>query len=727
MRRFSSPYLALCVLLGAAACGEASGPAGSSAGLAAGLTAIPNKSVSVAAAGPAATHVCTPPAGPVRPRYIAALENGAPCQAVGSWSASPLFGQGPSKPLWAQLEAAGTPLPAPLARFCVYTWSGAGAPVSGPTVNQCVALDPDPDVVVPQIDPAIVLSTVQEDRALRALGAHPATPGRPPATWPYGNPEGPAYLAIVDTADSSAPGDAVPAYAGAAPRHRHGLAMRALVEAVRCPFDQAACHDRQFFAQAFPYDATHATPLPSGGQRGSLGSLAAAVVEAVARWKTRPDAASSPLVINMSLGWDPTHGDLPAAAGGLLANPDPGVPAPVQAVYAALAWASCEGALSMAASGNDRGASCEQSGPMAPASWEAHESPAAACSAFGLPAGAGGVPLVYAAGGLDEADRPIVNARRHSMPRRAAFAHQTSLTTSGGDHTQPWTGTSLSTAALSAIAAQVWSHGPADAAATVMTRVEQHGVALPLAVDLRGVGTSPAAPVLRIDAHAAMQAVTGATNPYAPRSTGLPSGTRKSTLTGATEALVSSRLYALGSPPQPTVLTSRSNTEVCSPDTVVVHVLPGSHPQPTPPLDALSDETRPQPHVAICPNCVVRKTTTSSSTTSSSTLTTPTLAPATAYTAFLELDPTYTGATVDQPALTFHDTAQGSYITVQLGSFSVTTPQQIDLDRYVLSGGQTVADWLEQHASVTTGRVSMRVDDGSSAPQIISNAIDVVR
>ncbi len=722
MLRLASPRLALGLLLGVAACGQVSDVQGSSVGLGAGLGAVQSKSVA-AAAPPANT--CTPPAGPVRLRYVAALENGAPCVAVGSWTAQRLFRRGVSNPLWGQLEAAGTPMPAALSRFCVYTWGGAGAPASGPTVNQCVRLDIDPDVVVPQANPQQALMEAQEDRALRALGARPASPGNPPATWPYAQPEGLAYLAIVDTADSTAPGDAVASYASAPPRHLHGLAMRALVEAVRCPFGQAGCRNRQFFAQAFPYDASHAAPLPSGGQRGSLSSLAEAVGEAMVRWKTRPDANSSPLVINMSLGWDPLHGDLPPGPSGLLANPDPAVPAPVQAVYAALAWASCEGALSVAASGNDRGASCEQRGPMAPASWEVHPSPGAACSAFDL-AGPGAVPLVYAAGGIDGQDRPIANARRGSMPRRALFAHQTAMRTSGGDRTQAWTGTSLSTAALSAIAAQVWSHGSTAAAATVMTKVQQHAVTLPMTVELRGVGVGQGAPVLRIDAHSAMQAVTGAINPYAPA--GAPAGgTRRTALASATDALVASQHYATGGQAQQTVLTSHVDPEICSPDTLTTHRLPGPQPSPPPPLDHLSDETRPQPHVAICPNCVIRKTPSSSSSSSSGGTTTISTQ-SNPYTAYIEIDSYYASHTVDRPSLTFSDTAQGSYITVQLGNFSVGTPQQIDLDRYVLAGGQTVAGWLDQHSSVTTGRLSVRVDDGSgSGPQVISNTIDVVR
>lgn len=733
MLRLTPPRLALCSLLASTACDRSTDAATKAHDAAKGLGGAAAVVGSLAPAGPAA-NTCSGPAGSAK-RYVAIVDGEAACTALPDWSATPLFRQANTAELWNSL---GLTMPDPLARFCVYAWTGAGIPASGPTVGSCTRLDPDPDIVVPQApsalarDPVVALRSTQSKQLRQALGAVPAGDS-PPPSWPYdGDAFGLPYVAVVDTADSSPPGAAMPSLATAPPRQRHGLAMRALVDAVRCPWSRPACLRRQLNTQALPYDAAHHQPLPSGGQRGSLGSLASAIGEAVLLHQSTPDVATSPLVINLSVGWDSTDVHLAGDPTGLLAKASATVPAPAQAVYAAIAWASCRGGVSLAASGNNRGSLCEQRGPVAPAAWERWDAPGAACGAFGLASTPSG-PLVYAVGGVDHGDRPIDNARLESMPRRALYAHQAVVTPDSGS---AWTGTSISTAALSAIVAGVWSHRRNDLADGVMALVDGRGTTLstPAALLPRHLTSAPA---LRLDAHdvfehPSLTSLPGHQNPYMPR----PSAPSSSEISSTIDRVLGAQHYALGQP-APAPLVSHVDSDACAPTPVQVHALPGAT-APPPPIDHLSDETRPQPHVPICPMCVVRKKSTTSSsgssTPSSGSFTIGTLATATTdYDLYLELDPAYLepNVTVSHPALTFHDPA-GSYVSVALGTMSLGTAQLLELGAYTLGSSgpapQTLAAWLDSHPAVVSGRVTLRVDDGSgSGPQTIGHVIDVVR
>lgn len=683
------------------------------AGLAGSVAAIPNDGAIAAAAVVA-------PSQPVRRRYVAMMTAGSPCAPLRGWSPQRLFRfTSGAAEAWTAFEATGGKMPAPLERFCVYTWSGAGQPLAPPAVPGAVRVDPDPDVVVPQADPSTVLAAARGTAVLQALGA---TPGPLPSLSPYDREEALAYVAVVDTADSRPPGASPPpSYASAAPRLQHGLAMGALIRAVRCPHGQAQCTSRLFHAQAFPFDATHVEPLPSGGQRGSLGSLAIAVGESVARWKVRPDAASSPLVINMSLGWDLEHGGaLPASHGDLLdvAAPDATVPATVQAVHGALAWAACQGALSIAASGNADGPLCERQGAIAPAAWEAlPELDATACAQLGVTLAPGQVParLTYGAGGLDAAQQPIANARLGSMPARALHAHQATVAVDGGSATtQAWTGTSIAAAALSAIAAQVWSHRPTDRAPDVIGTIDAHGDPVSLSPQWRNPAAGGHGAVRRIDAHAVLAAIDPAHNPYVPAQAG-------SSVSTALRTVVGSRLQAPNPLGAVSLVSSKPVQGNCGALPVETFVAPGTAGTTGLPIPShLTDETRPQPHVPICPNCpVVRQTSTTPGTGT------------VAYTLHVELDGTYASATVDRPVLSFQDSTSGTTASMALGTITLSTPVAIDLHAYTLPSGETVAQWLERHGAVASGRLAVRVDDdgpsGPDAPHTLTQVVDVVR
>jgi Subtilase family len=655
---------------------------------------------------------------PMPTRYVGVLEPPRfVCVDELPWVARPLFGPD---------ERALVPL---LDRFCVYTWTGwpAGpAAFSQAFVDTHVRLDPDPNIVVPQAQ----LSQVRAERALQALGASLGG-NSPPTGWSNSG----VYVAIVDNTDSSTPGQ--PALPVVLPRQLHGAFMRDVVNAVRCPFGGPLCHESQFFAQAFPYDSSSVEPLTSGGELGSLGSLAAAIGESVARWKALDDGWH--LVINMSLGWDPAFqwnpefgelpgdpemgtesgatetgsepGEMPTSSGPydlpasfdpyeMLVGSDASVPAPVQAVYAALAWAACEGALSIAAAGNNRGPRCEQHGPMAPASWEVHPLSVGMCEAFGLfPTLETDGSLVYAAGGLDPDDQPIANARLGSMPPRALHAHQVNV---AGGHPDPLTGTSLAAAALSAIAAQLWSQRPGDSATQIMMQLDASGVPLGSTVDW---GDSEGAPVHRIDAHAALNAA-GVANPYLPRSSWALPGPSGS-LAAAIDLMTASKTYTSVPPPAPPVHAPTQDTR-CAPGWVTIHgnvalpILPDPH----------FDELRPQPTVPICPNCAIRRSTVAGVNT-----------PPTPNMLYLEINPLFiTGAnpTTIEPTLIFRD--PNGYHEFQLGPItSYQSEIEVDLDLDPVLGG-----WLNQNLlGVTTALLSVNVGPGSPTSWHIG-VIDVV-
>jgi hypothetical protein len=66
---------------------------------------------------------------------------------------------------------------------------------------------------------------------------------------------------------------------------------------------------------------------------------------------------------------------------------------------------------------------------------------------------------VYAAGGVTADGQPIPVARPGSTPPRVVQAFQ-AVAGAGTRQTDAWTGTSVAAAALSGLAASIWTHAP---------------------------------------------------------------------------------------------------------------------------------------------------------------------------------------------------------------------------------------------------------------------------
>lgn len=204
------------------------------------------------------------------------------------------------------------------------------------------------------------------------------------------------------------------------------------------------------------------------GQVGLVSDLAGAIVAEVLDWQIREPHKH--LILNLSLGWDGEgFGDLGVHS---VRKLDPAV----QAVYDAIRFARLSGALVIAAAGNRRGGSQDTEWPLLPAAWELRRP-----SWFPLPLGR--KPL-YAVGGVDWQNLPLSNSRDGGRPRRAAYAdHSVTYAEALDGPTAMYTGTSVSAAVTSSIAAVIWHLRPDLGPAQVMKLLARSGEPLGFRAD----------------------------------------------------------------------------------------------------------------------------------------------------------------------------------------------------------------------------------------------------
>jgi Subtilase family len=351
------------------------------------------------------------------------------CASFGAWTGSKMFGAG----------ATGE-----FAKYCVYQHSGtpdhnavttfqAHAGITE-AATECLSVRPQTEILTTTYPPLHALSIDrfdQVDGVELDIGATAA--GRSPVT-----------VAVVDT---------TPLLDPATPRNPHGIIVADLIQDIShgCETSSLFCKvlvqnvlgmPRYGFGKG-QVDGVH------GGYAAFPSEAAAGVYSAIASWEANPSPRPK-LIINLSLAW------LRKFGGDDLLNAPPGV----DAFYLALQRASCRGALIVAAAGNAKD-DCE-SGPMLPADWEKLPAPTAAqCLAAGVASPVTSIaayqPLVHSIGGVDTEDEPIPETRELGRPRLAALA---SNVVGSDPTTPPLTGTSMSAAAFSGIAALVWSYNP---------------------------------------------------------------------------------------------------------------------------------------------------------------------------------------------------------------------------------------------------------------------------
>ncbi len=250
-------------------------------------------------------------------------------------------------------------------------------------------------------------------------------------------------VAVIDTTPFTDPAD---------PRDEHGLVVAELIETIAHGCDAATpvCHVLVENVLGLPRFGRGRTdrdvdPQGRGGFIAFQSELARAVHDELLAWES--SGGQEKLIINMSLGWQRPFGE-------------EGVSPAVDALLLVLRRASCRGALIVAAAGNDRD-DCED-GPLLPGAWEEYPAPTKQqCEgpvvglAMSVPSNAPYKPLVYAVGGLDYGDTKVSVSRDGGRPRLAAIADHVVV----GDITAAArTGTSMSAAVVSGIAALVWSY-----------------------------------------------------------------------------------------------------------------------------------------------------------------------------------------------------------------------------------------------------------------------------
>ncbi|WP_172307890.1 S8/S53 family peptidase [Pseudenhygromyxa sp. WMMC2535] len=248
------------------------------------------------------------------------------------------------------------------------------------------------------------------------------------------------------------------------PLNEHGLQMAALVRDIACPGGESACVSGVFHAMAMPRESWEIEPdWLVGGDNGTQGDIALGIYEAVVGWQAQreadPEGTPSRLILNLSLGWER---ELPDSL-----DPSRG---PARAVEAALQYAACQGALVFVSTGNNPDEDCPHlhRGVLAPADLEQSSAPTVTeCERLGFPLGGSEErpvfgddeyrPLVYAVDGVDEFDHRLINGREGGASRLAALGTRG---VSMSDSQTALTGTSVSAAVATGVAALIWSYRP---------------------------------------------------------------------------------------------------------------------------------------------------------------------------------------------------------------------------------------------------------------------------
>lgn len=378
------------------------------------------------------------------------------CPVIPDWSATPLFEGGPGA----------------LGSFCSYTWTGLpGQEDDAALVNHpsLAAVGSDCEVVFEQ-GVSVDALWAQLDPDILALFRH-ATGRAKPIDLALKSSEASRWPVSVAVLDS------VPQPGPANPTSEHGEIMVSMVEDVACPSPLADCAVSVRRGLALPRVSLGQVDLVHGGFFGSQGDAAQSIYAAVETWRTTNWGPQTPnLILSQSFGWEPEFGavavDSPAVA----------------AVHTALEYASCHGAIIIAAAGN-QGHLCS-SGALLPAAWEQQSAPnAARCAALGAPAPTPGNPyrpLLYSVGGLDHELGPMPGSRVDGMPRLASSATHAP---SRGDSTSV-TGTSAAAATVAGAAALVWSYNPNMVASQVMATLYESGTNTGMVADYVGPVTN---------------------------------------------------------------------------------------------------------------------------------------------------------------------------------------------------------------------------------------------
>lgn len=349
-----------------------------------------------------------------------------------------------------------------LKRFCVYDRKpGTSSPPAA--AGELARIDRDCAAISVAGDTAQVKDWKEFSKRFLEQAGKPETP------LVIKNRRG-VRLAFLDTHPT---GDAVPdAPPDSDLASEHGYTLAHIARNLVCsPEDGDVCAAQITTRLALPitkFDAESRkhteTDTAHGGHIGMQSDLADAIRAEVDAWvgDLQKDDAPQHLVLNLSVAWDGERFD------GLDETRIAEMRAGTQAVYWALRYAAGFDVLVLAAAGNR--SDCAAEGPLLPAAWE-QEAPWAE-----LRGEAPGAPLLYAVGGVDSMGEPLANARDRGMPQRAAYGASAVVPASTPGHsTTKYTGTSISTAVVSSIAAIVWDTLPGHDPERIMNLLYKSG------------------------------------------------------------------------------------------------------------------------------------------------------------------------------------------------------------------------------------------------------------
>ena len=361
------------------------------------------------------------------------------CTAPDDWTAARLF-RSPRPP-------------AGLADLCVYTWKfPRRTPTSIDisllfTVSRAQQMTEDVPVVwgSANVSPAEQGFNTGLRTALRAQVGDASLLTTFPATPPV------ARVVVIDSAPTALHGQIHPGTS------RHGDILAHLIEDIVCRPDPAAPTGRRCAAEV-------TTELALANGSGTLSELAGAIEQALLTWQTdranAPSTTPARLILNLSLGWEHREGvaDCSAGAPALM-----GLPA--QAVRGSLQNAASQGALIIAAAGNDSGGSTPTDGLLCPGRYQAVPRDADSSQS-----------LVVAVSGLDYADNPLETVRRHGITGIAGLGFGGVAWDPADPVPPPLTGSSVSTAVVSAVSALVWAYQPSFALPRITQAVYAGGI-----------------------------------------------------------------------------------------------------------------------------------------------------------------------------------------------------------------------------------------------------------
>jgi hypothetical protein len=329
--------------------------------------------------------------------------------------------------------------PAALKVYCLYESDLAGTPAFLNGVPAGFAMEPDLQVVG-----AAGLSDVM-DGPYEALTTQQIQVVPPQSAGGGGKPR----LTLIDTTPTFAHADSPWDQMG---YNDHGYVLANIARKYSCDNDGdcvADIHTRLGLHLQMDGSGNIVPNVTDGGDFGSIAFVAKAVRDEVADW-----SGDNPLILNLSIGWDPDWG-------GALTSMSTW-PLSVRAMYDALEDAACRGVMITVASGNRLGGPPPDDLPLYPAGWGTAQLTVPTCTTQLGAAGSvrilTGDPLLYPVGGVDAYGERLVLSRSNSHPKLVAYGNHAVVRDSSSNPTTILTGTSVSAVVASIAAAAVWDN-----------------------------------------------------------------------------------------------------------------------------------------------------------------------------------------------------------------------------------------------------------------------------